>query len=74
MPVVGRPGQPGYKEFPYTKKGVSQAEAYAKEKDLPITHEGAAAAGPSKGVKPQVIHSRTSVGRMNISTPSTRRY
>lgn len=32
MPRVGK------KTFPYTKKGIADAKAYAKEKDLPIIH------------------------------------
>lgn len=37
MPRVGK------KKFPYTKKGIAQAKAYAKKNDLPIIYEDAKA-------------------------------
>ena len=73
MPTVRTPGQPGYKEFPYTTAGQASAEAYAAETGLTLHEEKAAAGGPSRQRRPSPP-ARRPAGRINIPAPSTRRY
>jgi len=74
MPTVGRPGQPGFREFPYTPKGIAAARAYAKEKGLPLHGESVAAGGLGGPGRAGSSRPRKPSGRMNIPSPSTRRY
>ena len=74
MPTVGRPGQPGFREFPYTAKGRVDAKAYAKEKGLPLHSESVAAGGLGGASRAGSSRPRKPSGRMNVPSPSTRRY
>ena len=73
MPTVGTPGQPGYKEFPYTAAGQAKAQAYADQTGLTLHEEKAAAGGPSKQRRPSPP-ARRPASKINIPTPSTKQY
>jgi len=74
MPTVGRPGQPGFREFPYTPEGIAAARAYAKEKGLPLHGESVARGGPQRSKPLDRSKLKRSARKVNIPKPSTMRY
>ena len=73
MPTVGTPGEPGYREFPYTTAGQASAQAYADKTGMTLHEEKAAAGGPSRQ-RSSSAKPKSQAGKINIPMASTRRY
>ena len=74
MPTVGVRGQPGYEDFAYTPEGIAAARAYARETGLTLHDESAAKGGPQRSKPLDRSKLKRSAGKVNIPTPSTKRY
>jgi len=74
MPTVGRPGQPGFKEFDYTPKGIAAAKEYAEETGLSLHSEKAASGAPGRASRIKKSPPAAASSKVNIPEPTTVRY